>query len=119
MRNTDKFLYQAAPAMKHTLWFHPGRHRSIVLLHGKYLFATVLMFKNAIHLAVELFFVITLTRLVFLRISHRFFFFFSLSARRKLPLKEENGKESLKPDTIEIKVHSDNSIHTKPDDSKA
>uniref|UniRef100_A0A8D3DRV6 Neural cell adhesion molecule 2 n=1 Tax=Scophthalmus maximus TaxID=52904 RepID=A0A8D3DRV6_SCOMX len=37
----------------------------------------------------------------------------------KLPLKEENGKESLKPDTIEIKVHSDNSIHTKPDDSKA
>uniref|UniRef100_A0A3Q3JWA0 Neural cell adhesion molecule 2 n=1 Tax=Monopterus albus TaxID=43700 RepID=A0A3Q3JWA0_MONAL len=38
---------------------------------------------------------------------------------QKLPLKEENGKESLKPDTIEIKVHSDNSIHTKPDDSKA
>uniref|UniRef100_A0A3Q1BS87 Neural cell adhesion molecule 2 n=1 Tax=Amphiprion ocellaris TaxID=80972 RepID=A0A3Q1BS87_AMPOC len=37
----------------------------------------------------------------------------------KLPLKEENGKESLKPDTIEIKVHSDNSLHTKPDDSKA
>lgn len=44
-----------------------------------------------------------------------FFFFYN----RKLPLKEENGKESLKPDTIEIKVHSDNSIHTKPDDSKA
>ena len=42
-----------------------------------------------------------------------------LSPCRKLPLKEENGKESLKPDTIEIKVHSDNSIHTKPDDSKA
>uniref|UniRef100_A0AAX7W545 Neural cell adhesion molecule 2 n=1 Tax=Astatotilapia calliptera TaxID=8154 RepID=A0AAX7W545_ASTCA len=38
---------------------------------------------------------------------------------RKLPLKEENGREVLKPDTIEIKVHSDNSIHTKPDDSKA
>lgn len=38
---------------------------------------------------------------------------------RKLPLKEENGKESLKPDTIEIKVHSDNSIHMKPDDSRA
>ncbi|CAF98194.1 unnamed protein product, partial [Tetraodon nigroviridis] len=37
----------------------------------------------------------------------------------KLPLKEENGKESLKPDTIEIKVHSDNSIHMKPDDSRA
>ncbi|XP_028327064.1 neural cell adhesion molecule 2-like isoform X2 [Gouania willdenowi] len=36
----------------------------------------------------------------------------------KLPLKEENGKESLKPDTIEIKVHSDNSIHTKLDDIK-
>uniref|UniRef100_A0A3B3XBT4 Neural cell adhesion molecule 2 n=1 Tax=Poecilia mexicana TaxID=48701 RepID=A0A3B3XBT4_9TELE len=31
----------------------------------------------------------------------------------------QNGKESLKPDTIEIKVHSDNSIHIKPDDSKA
>ncbi|XP_018549020.1 neural cell adhesion molecule 2 isoform X2 [Lates calcarifer] len=41
------------------------------------------------------------------------------AAYLKLPLKEENGKESLKPDTIEIKVHSDNSIHTKPDDSKA
>lgn len=45
--------------------------------------------------------------------------FFSPCPFRKLPLKEENGKESLKPDTIEIKVHSDNSIHTKPDDSKA
>ncbi|XP_068165452.1 neural cell adhesion molecule 2-like isoform X1 [Antennarius striatus] len=41
------------------------------------------------------------------------------AAYLKLPLKEENGKESLKPDTIEIKVHSDNSIHTKPEDSKA
>ncbi|KAM7375248.1 hypothetical protein PAMA_014373 [Pampus argenteus] len=41
------------------------------------------------------------------------------AAYLKLPLKEENGKESLKPDTIEIKVHSDNSLHTKPDDSKA
>ncbi|XP_029303562.1 neural cell adhesion molecule 2 isoform X7 [Cottoperca gobio] len=41
------------------------------------------------------------------------------AAYLKLPLKEENGKESLKPDTIEIKVHSDNSIHTKPDVSKA
>ncbi|XP_060888504.1 neural cell adhesion molecule 2-like isoform X2 [Labrus mixtus] len=41
------------------------------------------------------------------------------AAYLKLPLKEENGKESLKPDTIEIKVHSDNSIHTKPDISKA
>ncbi|XP_035533322.1 neural cell adhesion molecule 2-like isoform X1 [Morone saxatilis] len=41
------------------------------------------------------------------------------AAYLKLPLKEENGKESLKPDTIEIKVHSDNSIHTKADDSKA
>uniref|UniRef100_A0A3B1KDH4 Neural cell adhesion molecule 2 n=1 Tax=Astyanax mexicanus TaxID=7994 RepID=A0A3B1KDH4_ASTMX len=37
----------------------------------------------------------------------------------KLPLKEENGKDVLKPDLIEIKVHSDNSIHTKQDDSKA
>uniref|UniRef100_A0A1A8EJT5 Neural cell adhesion molecule 2 n=1 Tax=Nothobranchius korthausae TaxID=1143690 RepID=A0A1A8EJT5_9TELE len=41
------------------------------------------------------------------------------AAYLKLPLKEENGKESLKPDTIEIKVHSDNSLHIKPDDSKA
>ncbi|XP_005460831.1 neural cell adhesion molecule 2 isoform X1 [Oreochromis niloticus] len=41
------------------------------------------------------------------------------AAYLKLPLKEENGREVLKPDTIEIKVHSDNSIHTKPDDSKA
>ncbi|ROL45368.1 Neural cell adhesion molecule 2 [Anabarilius grahami] len=41
------------------------------------------------------------------------------SDRRKLPLKEENGKEVLKPDLIEIKVHTDNSIHTKQDDSKA
>lgn len=41
------------------------------------------------------------------------------AAYLKLPLKEENGKESLKPDTIEIKVHSDNSIHTQPNISKA
>uniref|UniRef100_A0A8C6KVV3 Neural cell adhesion molecule 2 n=1 Tax=Nothobranchius furzeri TaxID=105023 RepID=A0A8C6KVV3_NOTFU len=41
------------------------------------------------------------------------------AAYLKLPLKEENGKESLKPDTIEIKVHNDNSLHIKPDDSKA
>ncbi|XP_030602921.1 neural cell adhesion molecule 2 [Archocentrus centrarchus] len=41
------------------------------------------------------------------------------AAYLKLPLKEENGREVLKPDTIEIKVHSDNSIHIKPDDSKA
>uniref|UniRef100_A0A673WGZ5 Neural cell adhesion molecule 2 n=1 Tax=Salmo trutta TaxID=8032 RepID=A0A673WGZ5_SALTR len=41
------------------------------------------------------------------------------AAYLKLPLKEENGKETLKADMIEIKVHSDNSIHTKQDDSKA
>ncbi|KAL6481414.1 hypothetical protein MHYP_G00094940, partial [Metynnis hypsauchen] len=41
------------------------------------------------------------------------------AAYLKLPLKEENGKDVLKPDLIEIKVHSDNSIHTKQDDSKA
>ncbi|XP_034006924.1 neural cell adhesion molecule 2-like [Trematomus bernacchii] len=41
------------------------------------------------------------------------------AAYLKLPLKEENGKESLKPDMIEIKVHGDNFIHTKLDDSKA
>ncbi|XP_045553499.1 neural cell adhesion molecule 2 isoform X4 [Salmo salar] len=41
------------------------------------------------------------------------------AAYLKLPLKEENGKETLKSDMIEIKVHSDNSIHTKQDDSKA
>uniref|UniRef100_A0A8C5E8U7 Neural cell adhesion molecule 2 n=1 Tax=Gouania willdenowi TaxID=441366 RepID=A0A8C5E8U7_GOUWI len=53
--------------------------------------------------------------------SHLFFLLFVFlfcSSNRKLPLKEENGKESLKPDTIEIKVHSDNSIHTKLDDIK-
>ncbi|KAL7845902.1 hypothetical protein AOLI_G00240940 [Acnodon oligacanthus] len=42
-----------------------------------------------------------------------------LTEPEKLPLKEENGKDVLKPDLIEIKVHSDNSIHTKQDDSKA
>ncbi|XP_035390958.1 neural cell adhesion molecule 2 isoform X2 [Electrophorus electricus] len=42
-----------------------------------------------------------------------------LTEPEKLPLKEENGKETLKPDLIEIKVHSDNSLHTKQDDSKA
>ncbi|XP_051557850.1 neural cell adhesion molecule 2-like isoform X2 [Myxocyprinus asiaticus] len=41
------------------------------------------------------------------------------AAYLKLPLKEENGKEVLKPDLIEIKVHTDNSIHTTQDDSKA
>ncbi|XP_029942351.1 neural cell adhesion molecule 2 [Salarias fasciatus] len=41
------------------------------------------------------------------------------AAYLKLPLKEENGKESLKPDTIEIKVHGDGSLHTKADDSRA
>ncbi|XP_051982317.1 neural cell adhesion molecule 2 [Xyrauchen texanus] len=42
-----------------------------------------------------------------------------LTEPEKLPLKEENGKEVLKPDLIEIKVHTDNSIHTTQDDSKA
>ncbi|XP_056287066.1 neural cell adhesion molecule 2-like [Pseudoliparis swirei] len=41
------------------------------------------------------------------------------AAYLKLPLKEENGKESHKPDTIEIKVHGDHSIHTKLDGGKA
>uniref|UniRef100_A0AAY4ADD7 Neural cell adhesion molecule 2 n=1 Tax=Denticeps clupeoides TaxID=299321 RepID=A0AAY4ADD7_9TELE len=41
------------------------------------------------------------------------------AAYLKLPLKEENGKDILKPDMIEIKVHSENSLHTKGDDSKA
>ncbi|KAM6945482.1 neural cell adhesion molecule 2 [Aplochiton taeniatus] len=41
------------------------------------------------------------------------------AAYLKLPLKEENGKDPLKSDTIEIKVHGDNSLHTKGDDSKA
>ncbi|XP_028846644.1 neural cell adhesion molecule 2 isoform X1 [Denticeps clupeoides] len=40
------------------------------------------------------------------------------AAYLKLPLKEENGKETLKPDTIEIKVHSDR-LHTTQEDSKA
>ncbi|XP_046887345.1 neural cell adhesion molecule 2 [Hypomesus transpacificus] len=42
-----------------------------------------------------------------------------LTEPEKLPLKEENGKETLKPDMIEIKVHSENSLHTKQEDSKA
>lgn len=37
---------------------------------------------------------------------------------RKLPLKEENGKEVLSSDTIEIKVSND-IIQSKEDDSKA
>ncbi|XP_065110149.1 neural cell adhesion molecule 2 [Paramisgurnus dabryanus] len=41
------------------------------------------------------------------------------AAYLKLPLKEENGKDVLKPDLIEIKVRGDNSLHTKHDDSKA
>ncbi|XP_051912878.1 neural cell adhesion molecule 2-like isoform X5 [Hippocampus zosterae] len=41
------------------------------------------------------------------------------AAYLKLPLKEENGRESLKPDTIEIKLQGDHSIHAKPEDSKA
>uniref|UniRef100_A0A8C1WJ45 Neural cell adhesion molecule 2 n=2 Tax=Cyprinus carpio TaxID=7962 RepID=A0A8C1WJ45_CYPCA len=41
------------------------------------------------------------------------------AAYLKLPLKEENGKETLKPDTIEIKVHGDNSLHMTQEDSKA
>lgn len=44
-----------------------------------------------------------------------FFFFFS---DRKLPLKEENGKEALNPENIEIKVAND-IIQSKEDDSKA
>ncbi|XP_066563561.1 neural cell adhesion molecule 2-like [Amia ocellicauda] len=42
-----------------------------------------------------------------------------LTEPEKLPLKEENGKESLKSEAIEVKVHSDNSIQTKEEDSKA
>ncbi|XP_031439553.1 neural cell adhesion molecule 2-like isoform X2 [Clupea harengus] len=41
------------------------------------------------------------------------------AAYLKLPLKEENGKEMLKPDTIEIKVHGDSSLRSKQEDSKA
>ncbi|XP_039599455.1 neural cell adhesion molecule 2-like isoform X2 [Polypterus senegalus] len=41
------------------------------------------------------------------------------AAYLKLPLKEENGKEVLKPESIEVKVHSDNSIQTKEDNCKA
>ncbi|XP_058885407.1 neural cell adhesion molecule 2 isoform X2 [Acipenser ruthenus] len=42
-----------------------------------------------------------------------------LTEPEKLPLKEENGKEALKSDTIEVKVHGDNSIQTNEEDSKA
>ncbi|XP_031438168.1 neural cell adhesion molecule 2 isoform X1 [Clupea harengus] len=42
-----------------------------------------------------------------------------LTEPEKLPLKEENGKEVLKPDTIEIKVRGENSHHTNAGDSKA
>ncbi|XP_063048431.1 neural cell adhesion molecule 2-like, partial [Engraulis encrasicolus] len=42
-----------------------------------------------------------------------------LTEPEKLPLKEENGKEVLKSDAIEIKVHGDNSHHTNAADSKA
>ncbi|XP_048866768.1 neural cell adhesion molecule 2 isoform X2 [Brienomyrus brachyistius] len=42
-----------------------------------------------------------------------------LTEPEKLPLKEENGKDVLKTDAIEIKVHGDGSIQTKEDDSKA
>ncbi|MGH0147805.1 UNVERIFIED_CONTAM: hypothetical protein FKN15_043319 [Acipenser sinensis] len=42
-----------------------------------------------------------------------------LTEPEKLPLKEENGKETLKPDAIEVKVHGDNSIQTNEEDSKA
>ncbi|XP_061127992.1 neural cell adhesion molecule 2-like [Syngnathus typhle] len=41
------------------------------------------------------------------------------AAYLKLPMKEEIGKESLKPDTIEIKLQGDRRIHPKPDDNKA
>lgn len=41
-----------------------------------------------------------------------------LFSDRKLPLKEENGKEALNPETIEIKVAND-IIQSKEDDSKA
>ncbi|KAJ8255700.1 hypothetical protein COCON_G00195640 [Conger conger] len=42
-----------------------------------------------------------------------------LTEPEKLPLKEENGKETLKTDAIEIKVHGDSSILSKEEDSKA
>jgi neurocan core protein len=45
-------------------------------------------------------------------------FIIFLFSSRKLPLKEENGKEALNPETIEIKVSSD-IIQSKEDDSKA
>lgn len=52
---------------------------------------------------------------LFLCYHDSFFFFFS---DRKLPLKEENGKEALNPENIEIKVAND-IIQSKEDDSKA
>ncbi|XP_056595024.1 neural cell adhesion molecule 2-like isoform X2 [Triplophysa dalaica] len=42
-----------------------------------------------------------------------------LTEPEKLPLKEENGKDVLKPDLIEIKVHGDHSLHMKQDDGQA
>ncbi|XP_057187720.1 neural cell adhesion molecule 2-like isoform X5 [Triplophysa rosa] len=41
------------------------------------------------------------------------------AAYLKLPLKEENGKDVLKPDLIEIKVHGDHGLHMKQDDGQA
>lgn len=43
---------------------------------------------------------------------------FLSSSDRKLPLKEENGKEALNAENIEIKVAND-IIQSKEDDSKA
>ncbi|XP_057187717.1 neural cell adhesion molecule 2-like isoform X2 [Triplophysa rosa] len=42
-----------------------------------------------------------------------------LTEPEKLPLKEENGKDVLKPDLIEIKVHGDHGLHMKQDDGQA
>ncbi|XP_036401670.1 neural cell adhesion molecule 2-like isoform X6 [Megalops cyprinoides] len=41
------------------------------------------------------------------------------AAYLKLPLKEENGKDSLKTEAIEIKIHGDSSVQSRNEDSKA
>ncbi|XP_036401666.1 neural cell adhesion molecule 2-like isoform X2 [Megalops cyprinoides] len=42
-----------------------------------------------------------------------------LTEPEKLPLKEENGKDSLKTEAIEIKIHGDSSVQSRNEDSKA
>jgi len=78
------------------------------------LFSINYVFRNTVNCISNIYVVVLNFRLCVIYVLPWFLF----SSDRKLPLKEENGKEALNPETIEIKVAND-IIQSTEDDSKA